>query len=411
MAKIYRFCCHRLLILLSGLIWAGISFSGYAASVVSSPVSLTIDRTVDLKGDTLRLHDGVNLVFRKGGYLRNGTLVGCNSRIIAGEVLIFKDIRISGTWDNHTVYSNWFDFRQDEDIDNSLLFRDLMSLCRGDSKTDLYMQEGRFHISAVSNSANIRVPSNVHWHNKATICLMPTELTHYSIVEICKENNIVIDGGVFIGDLVHHKGTKGEWGHGIACKGAENVTIKNVICRECWGDGIDLVEGEYSSLTRTGTGNCRDIKLIRVNCLYNRRQGLSIEAAENVVVTDSEFAYTGRLGMTEPGAGIDIEPWCKNGLKINNILIQNCRVHSNLGTRDFACQPNLMYYDRNGNPADAPENGILVSDCRIGVLSVLWANGVEFRNCIVSELNRFSFVSDVSFIGCRINNNNSGASL
>lgn len=63
------------------------------------------------------------------------------------------------------------------------------------------------------------MPSNVYWHNKATIRMLPIDMAKYSIVCINKSDNITIDGRIFIGDFEMRIGRVGEWGHGMKCEG------------------------------------------------------------------------------------------------------------------------------------------------------------------------------------------------
>lgn len=210
---------------------------------------------------------------------------------------------------------------------------------------------------------------------------------------------MVIDGGVFIGDLKTHMGTKGEWGHGIKVEGSSNVTLKNLQTRECWGDGIDLVESEYVSKLKVGVGNCNRVAIDNVKSLCNRRQGLSIEAAENAVVKNSEFAYTGKIKQTAPSAGIDIEAWCKNENKIYNIEIQNCICHDNYGL-DIDCIPNLILKYDNASP----KNYIRFTKCTMGTLALKFSNVVEFRDCIrdciIDKIYYIEAADNTSFRKC-----------
>lgn len=361
-------------------------------------VDYVIRFSFDLNRDTLVIPEGCQLTF-DGGTIKNGILQGDHSTIKASRQQLFSNITISGTWDNKIVYGDWLDFDTSGKNDNIHNFRSLMALCTGTVQTQLYLSVGVYCVSQVNNSAPIIIPSNVYWHNSATIQLLPSDYTHYAIVSIKQVNNVVIDGGVFIGDLKTHTGTKGEWGHGIKVEGSSNVTIKNLQTIECWGDGIDLVEGEYVSRLKVGVGNCNRVIIDNVKSLYNRRQGLSIEAAENVVVKNSEFAYTGRIKQTAPSAGIDIEAWCKNEKKIYNIQIKNCICHDNNGP-DIDCIPNLILkYDNV-----SPQNHIRFSKCTMGTLALKSSNGVEFRDCVIDQISYIESVENTSFRKCAFGN-------
>lgn len=358
---------------------------------------------LDLKGVTLTLPSNCVLAI-DGGYLKNGCVKGDNTQIDAKNCLVFKDVTLAGTWDNKTVYSEWLDFVENEKIDNARNFKNLMLLCKSDAMTHLYMQEGTFYCSVVTGSSNIIVPSNVYWHNSATVCQLPTDSQRYGFVLIRKVSNVTIDGGEFVGDVKNHTGKDGEWGHGIKVAGSSNVVLKNLVSREFWGDGIDLIEGDYVSSIVAGVGICDKITIRNVKCLYNRRQGFSIEAAQNVVVNNSEFAFTGKYKMTEPGCGVDIEPWCKNEKKIDNILFYNCYVHDNNPQRDFCVESNLQYYDKRKDPGYAPVNNIFINKCRMGRLCVLWANTVTFNRCDINEISIFNFGHNIKMEKCRVGN-------
>lgn len=352
----------------------------------------------DLNGQVLIIPGNSCLSF-EGGTIINGTVVGNNTIVDARKVCVFKNMTISGKWRNKIVYSEWLDFVEEQGIDNSRNFTNLMVLCNSDSMTHLYMQSGAFSCSVTKESSNIQVPSNVYWHNSATIQQLPTDLQKYSLVLIKQVSNVTIDGGVFIGDVQSHLGNEGEWGHGIKVAGSTNVTLKNIVSKEFWGDGIDLIEAYYDSAVSAGVGICNNIKLDNVKCLYNRRQGISIEAARNVSIKNSEFAYTGAYKFTDPGCGVDIEPWCNNELKIENIRFENCDVHHNNPERDFCVEANLQYYLRKDNHDIEPENRIQVNNCRIGKIYILRANLVSFNSCEIDDITRV-LGERVTMTGC-----------
>jgi hypothetical protein len=108
--------------------------------------------------------------------------------------------------------------------------------------------------------------------------------------------------------------------------------------------------------------------------------------------------------MVEPGCGIDIEPWCNNELKIDNIRIENCYIHDNNPCRDFCVEANLQYLKQTRNPEHAPKNNIIVECCKIGKLYILWANTVKFKKCEIDCINSFNFGHKVKMEKCRVGN-------
>ena len=347
------------------------------ARIIEGAATFIINSKIDLHGDTLILPPISVLSFEGTGGFYNGTIVGSKSIIKAPEHEIFENITVQGEWSNSIVYSDWFVFPHDDSASNET-FSNLMKLCTGDNYTHFYLQKGKYYVSVVPGSAPILVPSNVYWHNEGEIFMLPNKETHYSLIYLNNVINVTIDGGTFIGDVKTHFGENGEWGHGIKCGGAQNVSLKNFISSFHWGDGIDLIEGLDE--TKQPTINCNHIRIDNVKCLNNRRQGLSIEAANNVEIINSEFASTGTPKSTRPGAGVDIEPWKNNNFKVRNITFRNCSMHHNSGF-DFQCEPNLHV------TAEVESfNNIIVENCTIGNMRVQFTNGIQFDSCQITKL-------------------------
>ncbi|MCM1266377.1 MAG: right-handed parallel beta-helix repeat-containing protein, partial [Bacteroidales bacterium] len=132
--------------------------------------------------------------------------------------------------------------------------------------------------------------------------------------------NVTISGGQIIGERKIHKGSSGEWGHGILISGCKNVTIENVEISQCWGDGIYL--GFYDGPNTSSSG----VTITNCNLHDNRRNNLSITDASNVTVTNCQF---NRAKGTAPQYGIDIEP--NSGRTCSNVTISNSTFQGNAG--------------------------------------------------------------------------------
>lgn len=370
---------------------------------VSPDVSYIIRNRIDLSHTQLMLPLRSKLVFLGDGYFSNGELYGQESEIQADDNCIFRNIKVSGSWNNKIVYSSWFDLN--EETDETAKIESILLLCEGDSYTHLHFHKGKYFVSALNLSAPIIVPSNVYWHNEATFQLMPNNYQKYSLVLVDKSINVTIDGGFFVGDLESHLDVKGEWGHGIKCRGVKNLIIRNLVCEKFWGDGIDLIEGINSK--GEAIINCENVFIDNVKCLYNRRQGLSIEAANDIIIRKSEFAYTGVLNNTPPSAGIDIEPWIGNCEKIKNIVIDSCLFHDNIGY-DFKCEPNVRLKEKNdkiGNKIEVKNstmrtfrayyaNEITISNSRISsCLWILHSNNVNIVNTFINRIKRSNAIN------------------
>lgn len=282
----------------------------------------------NLNGQTITIPEGCVLKF-EGGSLSNGIVSGNKSKIVTYDFEIFKNITVKGTWIQEEVYSNWFFSEESED--NTALFKNLMTLSASDNLTHVYIEDKTFKISlfntegSVENYEGIRTPSNVYIHNSATIKALPSDIEKSAILLIHGNSNVTIDGGELIGDVETHIGDSGEWGYGISLVGASNVTIKNITISNCWGDGINI---QAIGSTGEEDTHCKNIVVDNVRCLSNRRQGMSIEGCIGAIITNSEFSDTGSIKSTNPGAGIDIEPWFEEEI-VTDIKIDNCRLFNN----------------------------------------------------------------------------------
>ena len=228
------------------------------------------------------------------------------------------------------------------------------------------------------NGYGLRIPSNTYFHSKATIRELPNNYKYAGLISIKQQENVTIDGGRYIGDLKKHLGDVGEWSHGIECRASSNVTIKNVECREFWGDGIDVIDA-YDENT-VPIYNCKNIVIEDSKCYYNRRGGIGIEAVINCKVIRCDCRYSGVIRGTLPMSGIGIEAWNTVNEKIKNIEIVECTMLDN-NDCDFIVyangpwRENFTHYDNN----------ILVKDCMIGIFFVSYTNGLTLEGCEIKK--------------------------
>jgi Pectate lyase superfamily protein len=150
---------------------------------------------------------------------------------------------------------------------------------------------------------------------EATLKAIPNDADKYSILSISGVSNVTVSGGTLEGDRQEHTGKSGTWGFGIRIDhDASHITISGLTAKNMWGDGF-YVQG------------ATDVKFCTVLADNNRRQGMSIIAAEGLVVTHSVFRNT---RGTRPGAGIDFEP---DGAEetVSNVRIENSQFLDNEG--------------------------------------------------------------------------------
>src|SRR5699024_4305276 len=182
-----------------------------------------------------------------------------------------------------------------------------------------YLLEGR---EIGGNWVYLNIPSNVNieMEQGTVINIVPSDYGNaYNratiIFRIVDKENIVIDGGVLIGDRENTTDRTGEWGYGIKVDNSSNITIKNMQLNKTWGDGIAVQE------------QSKDVFIHNIVCDNNRRQGMTIGHVENLYVSESSFINT---QGTPPAAGVDLEP---SGVGyIRNIVFDKCVMRGNSGS-------------------------------------------------------------------------------
>lgn len=155
-------------------------------------------------------------------------------------------------------------------------------------------------------------------------------------------SDVSIIGATIEGDRATNTLTTGEWGHGIVCRAANNVIIRDCTIYNCFGDGI--VIGTSTATDENAIGS--DICVENCKIYNNRRQGITIGGGKNITIKDCEIY---EINGTAPQAGIDIEP-NQATTEVSNVLISNCYFHDN-ATWDIT----------NTNGA---QTGIVIENCR-----------------------------------------------
>jgi len=192
----------------------------------------------------------------------------------------------------------------------------------------------------------------------ATLHALPSGDPGYAMVLIADATDVTIAGGRLVGDRDEHLGRSGQWGMGIDVLGSTRVRLVGIRVDEFWGDGIYLGPGSNDA-------PAQDVAVCKVSADHNRRQGMSIVHATNVVVERSSFTHT--VG-TAPQAGIDVEPDAGN--RTEHILIRDCYFSGNCTGVDVA------------DPAAAGSH----TDC------VLESSTVENSFCVGVQVNAGSGV-------------------
>jgi len=173
------------------------------------------------------------------------------------------------------------------------------------------------YLVETTGSARLKLKSDMtlKLSEGAVLRALPNDAAKYAVLTISGVANVWVIGGTLEGDRDKHRGKSGEWGMGIRIDdGAKHITINGLTSKKMWGDGFYVQEAE-------------DVRFCRVTADSNRRQGLSIIAANGLLVLDSVFKNT---HGTRPSAGIDFEP-NKEWQKISNVRIEGSKFFDNAG--------------------------------------------------------------------------------
>ena len=118
---------------------------------------------------------------------------------------------------------------------------------------------------------------------------------------------------------------KAEWRHALALLSCRDVLIEDMEFNESGGDGIYV--STESKPAPGFKGYCENVTIRNVKCLRNHRQGISIIAADGLLVEGCELSDT---SGTSPEAGIDFEPNAPHD-RLVNCVMRNCTLERNQG--------------------------------------------------------------------------------
>lgn len=323
---------------------------------------ILIKKDINLRGSVCVLPKGMTLC-AKGGMLKNGTLIGNDTKIQGGSVL-FDKVKIEGTWNIPEISTRMF---ADLSYENSL--RDVVSLANPRIKNRIVIQEGNYIVAAHKNGdVCIPVGSNTDLMINGTIRLVPNSYKSYSMI-LLKGNNIHVFGkGSVIGDKHTHTGTAGEWGMGIRMTGAVDSSVKGLTVKDCWGDCI-YIGGDSK-------------KILIENCTLDngRRQGVSITKADHVTIRKCKIT---NVSGTNPQYAIDIEP--NKGDVVTKIVIERVEVKDCEGGI-LATKPSVKKDTLNSSRI----GDVVIKNCKIAVFSKYPLN---LKDCDYSTVEGCTIVS------------------
>ena len=251
----------------------------------------------DLGGEEITIPDNCVLKF-EGGSLSNGAIIGVDTDVYNNGYTIFtQTIELKGTWFAKKVNSDWFSIKDDCILDinkqyisgtnNIIGFKNLFKFPNIEIKKGTYYIKGHLYITLDNQ--------NINGNN--AIIKSEYESEYGSLFTIEYARGVKINNLHLIG-CKKEKEDITEWAHGIRILSSNNIIIDNITSELFRGDGLYI--GAAKDWEQS-----HNISIKNIKCLYNHRQGLSITAANGVIIEDSEFSYT---EGTAPHNGIDIEP-------------------------------------------------------------------------------------------------------
>ncbi len=195
-----------------------------------------------------------------------------------------------------------------------------------------------------------------------------------------KDVNIIGYGATFIMEKAEYN--HGEWRHAISLRKCNNIAIKGLTIRDSGGDGIYIAGMEKGSYSE-------NILIEDVKSINNRRQGMSIISAQNLLVRNSSFNST---NGTLPEAGVDIEPNNPQD-RIVNVRFEKCSFAENnhagillalTKLDNTSVNVNIEFYDCYLSMNHHPDNKYVASEI---VISANAANPVKgnvlFEECFI----------------------------
>lgn len=290
-----------------------------------------INDTIDLQGETLYLPDGICIKMKKGVF-KNGCIVGSNTRLEYKNV-VFDRVHIKGSWIVPHIITSMF---KDLSYDNSL--KDVFALANPQVENQICIEKGSYHVTAYKSSLRcLTVESNTKVVLNGELLLTPNDFANYSILYVTGNNISISGNGIIVGDKYTHKGTNGEWGMGVYISGCNNISIKGLTIKNCWGDCIYI------------NRNSSDVLIEDCFLDDGRRQGVSVISARNVFIRNCKIS---NVGGTPPEYAIDVEP--NEGDTVRHVTIEKVDVNN--------CRGGFLGY---GKAPKAVIDTILIKKCKV----------------------------------------------
>ncbi len=155
--------------------------------------------------------------------------------------------------------------------------------------------------------------------------------TNDPLIRLNSPENVTIEGYGATFRMNKSEYTNGEHRHALSIRNGRDVTVRGLTLRDSGGDGISISGMSASDYSE-------NITIEDVICTNNRRNGLTINSAQNVWIRNSEFSQS---NGTNPETGVDLEPDFSDS-RLVNINFSNCKFSGNdsagfqVGTRHMS---------------------------------------------------------------------------
>ena len=291
----------------------------------------------DLDGVKVVIPERSVLKFR-GGCIKNGTLVGNNTGIIAKKVTIFDTVCIEGTWNVGNITSDWFTCVNDNDLVQAFnLLSDNVSNTIAVEKRDqdYWVDCQKGSTSYLTGVGILNVKSNTRCVINGTIRQRGHHSNYIYTIYLNNVENVILEGsGTVYGEKELHnyqgvtpilptdedyKKNTQENNHIITVLKSKNVYINGLTLKDSTGDGIDILNYNENKENHIVVEN-----FTIENC---GRQGISVTGS----FIEIKHGSINKVDRTMPMSGIDIEISTNrtgdleaHDIYVNDVNIANC---------------------------------------------------------------------------------------
>lgn len=286
----------------------------FAAQVIQTNTIYEIRYNFDLGGAQVTIPTNCVLQFA-GGSIGNGT-VNFNGAYLCGNVRVLTDIEVEGKIRNNSISVKAFGAIGDGFTDDTTAFNNAVTA------SDNVVVPNNTYLIDAEISINLRTDSVLSLCQNAILKAKTTSNGYYQIINVENCSNVHITGGSLLGEKDTHTGTSGEHGFGIRIYRGSNISITGVRISNFWGDGV------YVGARNAQTGDRSEHIIIDNVTIHDcRRQGISVVAASDIIIKNSEIY---QISGTNPQAGIDFEVNYPDFPNIN-CVVRNCNIYNNIG--------------------------------------------------------------------------------